>query len=228
MKFREIISEVDRGGEVDDGMLYDYKEKEAPNKQLDLFPDIPSLEPDNMPKNFQIIGRIGEYTIVEDHNEHKANPHWERQHYNTVKITKQHAYVLYFKTEVVGYVVGYDCFFHDSAIAHRYAHNGFQISTVNIHEDHRGKKLTLQLYLWLLNKKYDYILPDETHTHDGVKLWAKLNSSPVFDCVIWNTEKYDYSKKKGKFFNQVYEKYGLIPVLTLNGKSHKLFSEDGE
>ena len=53
-----ILHEIDIGGEVDPSSLEQLRSQDFKSKQLDLFPDIPTLEP-NLPREFEEMGRIG-------------------------------------------------------------------------------------------------------------------------------------------------------------------------
>jgi hypothetical protein len=206
------LNEIELGGGVSSIDLEDKRNLDYKNKQQDLFPEIPTIEP-NVPRGYQYVGNMGEYGIVKKKDTY--------DHYNYYgKIESTHNSFQYVFTHF-GKPIGYVYVVENPPIASHLelSGKGLLIKQVYIEEDERGKNLDLKFYYWLLTHVCDYILPDTTHTEEGARLWRKLNQSRLFDMYVYDPRTGTSRKRwAGKDWNQIYNNDDLQPFLTLKGR----------
>lgn len=211
-----VLHEIEIGGEVDPSSLEQLRSQDFKSKQLDLFPDIPTLEPD-LPREFEEMGRIGPYYIA------------RKIESQTTKHGPEYIYYLFDQGTPFGYVAvihpnaefggGYTKSWHNPQIDG----NGLRVVSIWVDRTHAGQNLGVKLYHWLLQNVCDYILPDDLQTQGGVAIWRKLLNSRAFDVMVYDYNTGTYRRRwAGKDFNQVYKTYNLRPFVTLRGKAETL------
>lgn len=215
--FEDELEEVELIHSVDDTNMDDLKSKYKNTiKQLDLFSDIPTMSPDDLPVGSEVIGRFEDYTVVDitdtewEASIKKVNPRHNRSHGYAVTMDEHRGYVLMTQDNVVGYLFG------ATAWLDQLVSNGFYVDIISIDKQYSGKGLAMKLYYWLLANKYAYIIAGDMQTRAGAALWKRLNNSRRFETLVWDDYKGDYRKRwSGKDFDQVYKTGHLIPIVTL-------------
>ena len=214
----QALDEIEIGGEVDISHFDDIRDHDYRSKQLGLFPELPTMEPD-LPPHFEEVGRIGSLFVA-------------CKQYATSKNGKgEFSYVLFDSGEPIGYVSVIDPFADFNGrylISNPKIHgDGLRVVSIFIDDEHRGQNLAVKLYHWLLTNVCDYLLPDDLQTHGGVAIWRKLRNSRAFDVLVYDPDR-EFSRERwsGKDFNQVYASNRLKPWVTLAGKANQLI--DGE
>lgn len=200
MKISQLLKEIEMGGSMSSIDFDEINDDDFESKQLNLFPDIPTIIP-NIPKGYQYIGRMQNYAILKKIED---------------KFT---TFVIILYGKLVAYVLAIKA--SDYKYSHIFSDNsyGLQIKGTYVGEQYRGKRISILFYQWLLQHVCDYILPDDRHTNDGVKLWKKLNNSKLFDLYVYNPNTGTSRKRwAGKDFFQIYRNDSLIPFLTLKGR----------
>jgi GNAT superfamily N-acetyltransferase len=214
MRYNELsqkLDEIERGGHLDDDDFVDNLHRgDFSDSQLDLFQDIPSGVP-NLPSNYKLIGRMGEYFVAEKLD---ANKPYE-------------CYVWLTRNQAVAFVsmAPYDPqrTNYPRSVPYEIPNlngKGLRVHAVVVRESFRGKGLGPQMYQWLLSHVCDYIIADDTHTEGGVALWKRLQKmKSIFSVHVWNEDKYDHEQRRpGRAFNYVYDYMHLVPWVTLNSK----------
>lgn len=214
------LVEVSIGGGIDKDYL-DHLTQHADytNPQTDLFPDeVPTLDP-NLPKGMKLVGKLGTFRVV--HVVDGAATQSDKG---------EETYAIFDRNRPIAWVGlgppkrGYDIKIIDNKFT------GYQVYSVYIDEDYRGKNLGVVFYKWLLTNVCDYLIADELQTRGGVKLWKRLQNSRQFDVEVYDDAKYQSRRRwAGKDFDQVYQNDMLVPWVTLRGKANRLvFGSDDE
>jgi len=208
------ISEIEVGGYVDPpDYMSDYDNRDAhPEEQGELFPELPSIQ---LPKGFERVGTMGKFIV-------------SRKEDGKGKEGIKYTYVFFYDGKPASYIatIGINDPFGGGyrIINPPLLGDGLRVISIWVNPTHRGQKLGIQMYEWLLKNVCDYILPDETHTYGGVNLWKQmLNRRNKFDVLVWDYEKSQFRRRwAGKDFAQIYNTNHLIPFVTLAGKSKEL------
>lgn len=213
------VNEIERGGEVDSTMLDDLEaEHDYTPDQLDLFPEIPSLEL-KLPKGFEQVGRIGTYFVT------------RRAESTSKNGDPEHTYYVFDKAKPIAYTALLDpsSNFGDGYGATDPMLGGKGLRTVSVYiaESHRGKDLGIALYEWVLTNVCDYLLPDSRHTPGGEYLWKKMLNSKKFEVMVFDPRTYmSRRRRSGKDFEQIYRNDDLCAWVTLAGKASRLMHDD--
>lgn len=214
------LKEMERGGQIEsDSLDYINSKHDFQNQQLDLFQELPGLDP-QIPKGFEKVGRIGEYTVLRELN---------------TRIAGEVMIVLIDKSKAIGWVsmlpvdsrsMNYPL--RLNPLIGNLGGKGLQVVGVYVDVQHRGRKLGQQMYKWILENVCDYIVADETHTASGEALWRSLIKSPEFDVEVFNPDTLDCKKARGgKAWDLLYtsdKSWHKIPWVTLTGKSENIRS----
>lgn len=222
MRAREILDEIEVGGEVDSDHLYLLRhDNDFEPKQLTMFGV--SAEP-SLPKGMELVGRLGDMYIAKEVTRVSYDKHMSSYYY------------LFDNGKLLAYIVLVPA----DAPAGEYSRRvccdelkgtGARVVTVYFEDELRGTGAAVNLYHWLLVNECDYIHPDLLQTRGGVKLWKKLISDSRMEAWIFNSERYEfYPVKKGAVWSNIYKDYrnNLIPFLTLKGKGEHLIWGDDE
>jgi GNAT superfamily N-acetyltransferase len=208
---RPIVNEIETNAQMGDDAFIDHLHKDDfSGRQLDLFREIPSLEPD-IPPNYKFVGRLGEFFVAK-RNKERGNPYT--------------SYVFFNRDSALGYV---SLAAYDRSASQYPAHApeapelsgiGLRIHGVQVQPKFRGQGLGLKMYKWLLENVCDYLMADDVQTPDGVALWKRLQAqSNIFTVEVWDGEKFESRfRKRGRDFNYVYDKCHLIPWVTIPSK----------
>jgi hypothetical protein len=97
MRYTDILNEIQIGGDLDTSHFDDLKQNDFKTKQLDLFPDIPTLAP-NLPQDYEELGRIGAYYVARKMDNDGTQP------WTAIKQQPEYSYVVFDKGEVISYV----------------------------------------------------------------------------------------------------------------------------
>lgn len=216
MRYRDLmLTEIEIGGEVDSSSMDNLRAQDFKSKQLPLFPELPTLEPE-LPKKFKHMGRIGGYFVART-IDNEGSRHG-----------KEYSYVLLDQGTPIGYVAvvppkanfggGYN------APNPPLDGNGLRVVSVVIERSHAGQNLALKLYQWLLQNVCDYILPDDLQTQGGVAIWRNLlRNTKTFEVMVYDADRGVIRRRKpGRDFQQVYKTDNLRPFVTLKGKAEEL------
>lgn len=217
------IDEVDIGGGVEPDSFPDkIHKKDLSSDQLDLFKEIPSLEP-NLPSNFKIVGRAGSYYVAE---EIAPSRDATKDTYRDRERATYRCFVFIDKGEAMSYVSiqGEGTELGDGS---RYSveleGHGVIANSILVLNKFRGRNLGMLMFKWLLENVCDYIISDSLHTSAGVIFWKKLQNSRKFYVGVWNQNKYSHRRHRpGQDFNRVYNGNHLIPWVTLRGRESGL------
>ena len=220
-----ILNELEIGGGVSDNILDDLKKNDPEDyepKQLDLFSDIPTLEPHfTASSGFKGVGRIEKYTVTQ-----MMKP--EKHGYGADGV----AYVLFDRGKAIGVIALSDIHSETGDTKHpnynlRLSnHKGYRVSTIFTHKEYRGQNLSLKLYKFLLTNVCDFLMADTLQTWGGVAVWKKMLNSRQFAVLVFDDERHVLRKRRsGKDFGQVYNTNHLFPLVTLPSKQEMLYDD---
>lgn len=221
----ELVSEIERGGYVDSKYLDHFRKgRDFSPRQLDLFPEISTTEPDvSADPKLKLEGRLKTMWVASKPSAHTYDPYPQQSR----------TYFIFDKGKPIAYVAvqhpqspvgdGNPPFIYLEG-------EGRRVISVYIDPEYRKTGLALDIYEWLLRNVCDYLLPDTMHTPGGEHIWkSMLKAQSRFDVQVFDPKRNVYRRRRpGKDFEQVYQNHALVPFVTLPGKAERLIYGDND